>query len=104
MDEPTQHDDPTTLNSLDKRLALLELTMTNGFDVLRRELERLTAMLTEGLSKNNERLSEVEDRLDDIEPFVKGAQTTWAIAWKILVGAGVIGIFWAIVQSGALVP
>jgi hypothetical protein len=104
MDDPTQHDDPTTLNSLDKRLALLELTMTNGFEVLRRELERLTAMLTEGLGKSNDRLCKVENRLDDIEPFVRSAQNTWAIAWKILVGVGVAGILWAIAQSGALVP
>jgi len=78
--------------------------MTNGFEVLRRELERLTAMLTEGLGKSNERLCDVENRLDDIEPFVKSAQSTWAIAWKILVGVGVAGILWAIAQSGALVP
>jgi len=104
MDEPTQHDDPTTFNRLDKSLALLELTMTNGFEVLRRELERLTAMLTEGLGKSNERLCDVENRLGDIEPFVKSAQNTWAIAWKILVGVGVAGILWAIAQSGVLTP
>jgi hypothetical protein len=78
--------------------------MTNGFDVLRRELERLTAMLTEGLGKSNDRLCKVENRLDDIEPFVKSAQNTWAIAWKILVGVGVAGILWAIAQSGVLTP
>ena len=104
MDEPTQHDDPTTFNRLDKSIALLELTMTNGFDVLRRELERLTAMLTEGLGKSNERLCDVENRLGDIEPFVKSAQNTWAIAWKILVGVGVVGLLWAVAQSGALMP
>jgi len=104
MDEPTQHDDPTTFNRLDKSLALLELTMTNGFEVLRRELERLTTMLTDGLGKSNERLCDVENRLGDIEPFVKSAQNTWAIAWKILVGVGVAGILWAVAQSGALVP
>ena len=104
MDEPTQHDDPTTFNRLDKSIALLELTMTNGFDVLRRELERLTAMLTEGLGKSNERLRDVENRLGDIEPFVKSAQNTWAIAWKILVGVGVVGLLWAVAQSGALMP
>ena len=104
MDEPTQHDDPTTFNRLDKSLALLELTMTNGFEVLRRELERLTAMLTEGLGKSNERLCDVENRLDDIEPFVLSAQKTWDIAWKILVGVAVVGLLWAVAQSGALMP
>lgn len=110
MDE-IETQEPTTINNLDKQLALLKLTMTNGFENLRLEIKRLADKMSEGLDdvrartrQNEQRLESVEERLVRIEPFVENARATWAIAWKILVGVAVIGLLWAIAQSGALVP
>ena len=110
MDE-IETQEPTTINNLDKQLALLKLTMTNGFETLRQEIARLADRLGAGLDdvrassrENEQRIDAVEERLGKLEPFVESARQTWAIAWKILVGAGVAGLLWAVAQSGTLIP
>jgi len=93
-----------TIATLDKRLALLEQAMTNGFENLRQAVQRLEEKLHDFSSGNTTRIERLETRVDDIEPFVLSARATWAIAWKILVGAAVVGVLWAIASSGVLTP
>ena len=89
---------------LDKRLEVLQHTVTQGFESLRQEIQRLSERFEEDVSEIKALSCRNEARLDDIEPFVLNAKATWAIVWKFIVIAVVIGVAWAISESGALLP
>lgn len=109
-------------SDFDKRIALLEQSIDNGFSSLREwlnekfktmadrqaKLEQNYDKLMERVAADHKELSGriecVEGRVDDMEPlFGALKRIVWTII-PILVGGGLIGIIWAVIQSGALIP
>ena len=100
--------EPTPID-LDKRLALLEQTVTSGFRSIERAIVDLATSNAERIDDLRGDVAEVKavgtenaKRLDRIEPTVEWVQKAFDVAWKLLVGAGFLGLVWAAVQAGAL--